>query len=124
MIEVGDSHSGSRYESRYVENSVLLSALEGSGVQMPYLLSASELDDMRAIRDKYVLPDNTYAKELVNVSLFDLDGRTSVAEYARKNELDWFSGKTAAQLDAMEKTAFVFSDGQMIFYEAYLGMHF
>lgn len=47
----------------------------------------------------------------------------SVAEFARQNNLDWFTDKTSEQLDAMERTGFISPDGQYSTYDGVESYH-
>lgn len=53
--------------------------------------------------------------------LFDVSENISVAEFARNNHLDWFTGKTPEQLDAMERTALCSPDKTLVFYNTLIG---
>lgn len=96
------NESGEEVSHRlYIENSTLLSILKD--VQLPYLLSSSELND---ILSPLTESNWNYAHWMEQDEVFDTQTYWSVAEYARQNDLDWFSGKTPEQLNAMEQTAF------------------
>lgn len=103
----------------FIENDLLLSILKDSSFQLPYLLSPSEYsNDVSQLlnSDSY----KSMAYELTNEQamqlIFDVSKNVSVAEFARRNNLDWFTGKTPEQLEAMERTALCSSDGSLIFY--------
>lgn len=101
----------------YIENSTLLSILKGSGIQVPYLLSNQELNEIQLIMQQN---GNIVSRPLeteYHLDIFDIQNFVSVAEFARQHDLDWFTGKTPEQLDAMEKTAFTYPDSlYQVFY--------
>lgn len=66
--------------------------------------------------DPYIDRPYELSSEQAMQMLFDLSENVSVAEFARRNGLDWFTGKTPEQLDAMERTALCSSNGTLIFY--------
>ena len=109
--------------------------MEGSGIQVPYLLSAQEIDDfIRSQQEQEPAQNGT--GDYIGTYLVDADGRpldenetpamppvlseiengVSVAEYAREHNLDWFTGKTSAQLEAMEYTVMLDSTGHAVLY--------
>ena len=49
-------------------------------------------------------------------AILNLENGISVAEYAREHNLDWFTGKTSAQLEAMEYTVMLDSTGHAVLY--------
>lgn len=130
-----EEEAGNFCRQMYIENSTLLSILEGSGIQVPYLLSAQEIDDfIRSQQEQEPAQNGT--GDYIGTYLVDADGRpldenetpamppvlseiengVSVAEYAREHNLDWFTGKTSAQLEAMEYTVMLDSTGHAVLY--------
>ena len=108
----------------FIENSHLLSILKDSEFQLPYLLSPSEYsNDLYPLLNSNVYKDALYEKsaEQSMQMLFDVSENISVAEFARRNHLDWFTGKTPEQLDAMERTALCSSDNTLVFYNTLIG---
>lgn len=128
-MRMNDSMDGSHYRGEiFIENSTLLSILKDSGIQVPYLLSADELDQaVKVIKENnpsYYNNENvisSYDRKAAagrKWNLLDVSEDTSVAEFARLYDLDWFSGKTLEQLAAMETTALTCSNNtNMIFYD-------
>ena len=108
----------------FIENRLLLSILKDSEIQLPYLLSPSEYsNDIYQLLNPNPYKDTDYemgAEQSMQL-LFDVSKNVSVAEFARRNGLDWFTGKTPEQLDAMERTALCSSDGSLIFYNTLIG---
>lgn len=103
----------------FIENRLLLSILKDSKLQLPYLLSPFEYcNDVYQLLnpDPYIDRPYELSSEQAMQMLFDLSENASVAEFARRNGLDWFTGKTPEQLDAMERTALCSSNGTLIFY--------
>ena len=103
----------------FIENRLLLSILKDSKLQLPYLLSPFEYcNDVYQLLnpDPYIDRPYELSSEQAMQMLFDLSENVSVAEFARRNGLDWFTGKTPEQLDAMERTALCSSNGTLIFY--------
>lgn len=132
-VRIQSEEAGNFCRQMYIENSTLLSILEGSGIQVPYLLSAQEIDDF--IRSQPERPDWAEQVEYVGDYVLDekdlqleenempatpailnLENGISVAEYAREHNLDWFTGKTSAQLEAMEYTVMLDSTGHVVLY--------
>ena len=108
----------------FIENRLLLSILKDSEFQLPYLLSPSEYsDDLYPLLNPNVYKDALYEKgaEQSMQMLFDVSENISVAEFARNNHLDWFTGKTPEQLDAMERTALCSPDKTLVFYNTLIG---
>lgn len=134
-VRIQSEEAGNFCRQMYIENSTLLSILEGSGIQVPYLLSAQEIDDfIRSQQEQEPAQNGT--GDYIGTYLVDADGRpldenetpamppvlseiengVSVAEYAREHNLDWFTGKTSAQLEAMEYTVMLDSTGHAVLY--------
>ena len=132
-VRIQSEEAGNFCWQMYIENSTLLSILEGSGIQVPYLLSAQEIDDF--IRSQPERPDWAEQVEYMGDYVLDekdlqleenempatpailnLENGISVAEYAREHNLDWFTGKTNAQLEAMEYTVMLDSTGHAVLY--------
>ena len=132
-VRIQSEEAGNFCRQMYIENSTLLSILEGSGIQVPYLLSAQEIDDF--IRSQPERPDWAEQVEYMGGYVLDekdlqleenempatpailnLENGISVAEYAREHNLDWFTGKTSAQLEAMEYTVMLDSTGHAVLY--------
>lgn len=134
-VRIQSEEAGNFCRQMYIENSTLLSILEGSGIQVPYLLSAQEIDDfIRSQPEEEPVQSGT--GDYIGTYLVDADGRpldenetpvmppvlseiengVSVAEYAREHSLDWFTGKTSAQLEAMEYTVMLDSTGHAVLY--------
>lgn len=132
-VRIQSEEAGNFCRQMYIENSTLLSILEGSGIQVPYLLSAQEIDDF--IRSQPERPDWAEQVEYMGDYVLDekdlqleenempatpailnLENGISVAEYAREHNLDWFTGKTNAQLEAMEYTVMLDSTGHAVLY--------
>lgn len=134
-VRIQSEEAGNFCRQMYIENSTLLSILEGSGIQVPYLLSAQEIDDfIRSQPEEEPVQSGT--GDYIGTYLVDADGRpldenetpamppvlseiengVSVAEYAREHNLDWFTGKTSAQLEAMEYTVMLDSTGHAVLY--------
>lgn len=132
-VRIQSEEAGNFCRRMYIENSTLLSILEGSGIQVPYLLSAQEIDDF--IRSQPERPDWAEQVEYMGDYVLDekdlqleenempatpailnLENGISVAEYAREHNLDWFTGKTNAQLEAMEYTVMFDSTGHAVLY--------
>lgn len=134
-VRIQSEEAGNFCRQMYIENSTLLSILEGSGIQVPYLLSAQEIDDfIRSQPEEEPVQSGT--GDYIGTYLVDADGRpldenetpamppvlseiengVSVAEYAREHSLDWFTGKTNAQLEAMEYTVMFDSTGHAVLY--------
>ena len=132
-VRIQSEEAGNFCRRMYIENSTLLSILEGSGIQVPYLLSAQEIDDF--IRSQPERPDWAEQVEYMGGYVLDekdlqleenempatpailnLENGISVAEYAREHNLDWFTGKTSAQLEAMEYTVMLDSTGHAVLY--------
>ena len=134
-VRIQSEEAGNFCRRMYIENSTLLSILEGSGIQVPYLLSAQEIDDfIRSQPEEEPVQSGT--GDYIGTYLVDADGRpldenetpamppvlseiengVSVAEYAREHNLDWFTGKTSAQLEAMEYTVMLDSTGHAVLY--------
>lgn len=132
-VRIQSEEAGNFCRRMYIENSTLLSILEGSGIQVPYLLSAQEIDDF--IRSQPERPDWAEQVEYMGDYVLDekdlqleenempatpailnLENGISVAEYAREHNLDWFTGKTNAQLEAMEYTVILDSTGHAVLY--------
>lgn len=132
-VRIQSEEAGNFCRQMYIENSTLLSILEGSGIQVPYLLSAQEIDDF--IRSQPERPDWAEQVEYMGDYVLDekdlqleenempatpailnLENGISVAEYAREHNLDWFTGKTSAQLEAMEYTVMLDSTGHAVLY--------
>ncbi len=132
-VRIQSEEAGNFCRQMYIENSTLLSILEGSGIQVPYLLSAQEIDDfIRSQPERpdwaeqveymgdYVLDEKDLQLEenemLATPAILNLENGISVAEYAREHNLDWFTGKTNAQLEAMEYTVMLDSTGHAVLY--------
>lgn len=134
-VRIQSEEAGNFCRQMYIENSTLLSILEGSGIQVPYLLSAQEIDDfIRSQPEEEPVQSGT--GDYIGTLVLDVDGRpldenetpvmppvlseiengVSVAEYAREHSLDWFTGKTNAQLEAMEYTVMLDSTGHAVLY--------
>lgn len=134
-VRIQSEEAGNFCRQMYIENSTLLSILEGSGIQVPYLLSAQEIDDfIRSQQEQEPAQNGT--GDYIGTLVLDVDGRpldenetpamppvlseiengVSVAEYAREHNLDWFTGKTSAQLEAMEYTVMLDSTGHAVLY--------
>ena len=134
-VRIQSEEAGNFCRRMYIENSTLLSILEGSGIQVPYLLSAQEIDDfIRSQPEEEPVQSGT--GDYIGTLVLDVDGRpldenetpamppvlseiengVSVAEYAREHNLDWFTGKTSAQLEAMEYTVMLDSTGHAVLY--------
>ena len=134
-VRIQSEEAGNFCRQMYIENSTLLSILEGSGIQVPYLLSAQEIDDfIRSQPEEEPVQSGT--GDYIGTLVLDVDGRpldenetpamppvlseiengVSVAEYAREHNLDWFTGKTSAQLEAMEYTVMLDSTGHAVLY--------
>lgn len=132
-VRIQSEEAGNFCRRMYIENSTLLSILEGSGIQVPYLLSAQEIDDF--IRSQPERPDWAEQVEYMGDYVLDekdlqleenempatpailnLENGISVAEYAREHNLDWFTGKTNAQLEAMEYTVMLDTTGHAVLY--------
>lgn len=115
------STQNSYYSKLYIDNQTLLSILKESSVQIPYLLSWSELNDVEQLRNSEALPPTqqyiTYGKEMENWELRNSSSTISVAEFARQYQTDWLENKTPEQLEAMERTAFLLSDNSLLFYD-------
>lgn len=134
-VRIQSEEAGNFCRRMYIENSTLLSILEGSGIQVPYLLSAQEIDDFIRSQPEEE-PAQNGTGDYIGTYLVDADGRPldenetpamppvlseiengiSVAEYAREHNLDWFTGKTSAQLEAMEYTVMLDSTGHAVLY--------
>ena len=134
-VRIQSEEAGNFCRQMYIENSTLLSILEGSGIQVPYLLSAQEIDDFIRSQQEQE-PAQNRTGDYIGTYLVDADGRpldenetpamppvlseiengVSVAEYAREHNLDWFTGKTNAQLEAMEYTVMLDSTGHAVLY--------
>ena len=134
-VRIQSEEAGNFCRQMYIENSTLLSILEGSGIQVPYLLSAQEIDDFIRSQQEQE-PAQNRTGDYIGTYLVDADGRpldenetpamppvlseiengVSVAEYAREHNLDWFTGKTSAQLEAMEYTVMLDSTGHAVLY--------
>lgn len=114
-----DSEESPMRGALFIENRLLLSILKDSEIQLPYLLSPSEYsNDTYQLLNPNPYKDTDYemgAEQSMQL-LFDVSKNVSVAEFARRNGLDWFTGKTPEQLDAMERTALCSSDGSLTFY--------
>lgn len=116
------STQDSYYSKLFIENDLLLSILKDSNLPIPYLLSDKEMEEMQHLKhsdewvDKPTLDKSHYPSQITGADLFQVSKYTSVAEFARQNSLDWFSGKTEEQLSAMENTALLLPDGALIFY--------
>lgn len=98
----------------YIENSTLLSLFPD--MELPYLLSGSEIND---ILSPLYETNRSYAYYMEQEELLNIQTFQSVAEYARQNDLDWFSNKTPEQLAAMERTAFYDLKGGFPLYSNY-----
>ena len=107
----------------FIENNLLLSILKDSSFQLPYLLSPSEYsnDVSQLLNSNHKDTFYEMSTEQATQLIFDVSENISVAEFARRNGLDWFTGKTPEQLDAMERTALCSSDGSLIFYNTLIG---
>lgn len=134
-VRIQSEEAGNFCRRMYIENSTLLSILEGSGIQVPYLLSAQEIDDFIRSQPEEE-PAQNGTGDYIGTYLVDADGQPldenetpamppvlseiengiSVAEYAREHNLDWFTGKTSAQLEAMEYTVMLDSTGHAVLY--------
>lgn len=101
----------------YIENSALLSLFPD--MELPYLLSGSEIND---ILSPLYETNRSYAYYMEQEELFNTQAFQSVAEYARQNDLDWFSDKTPEQIAAMERTAFYDLKGGFLLYSNYASM--
>ena len=89
--------------------------------EISYLLNAEELDQFFKIHQK---SDSEYSTGTLSPGDFvDTSTYLSVAEFARQNNLDWFTGKTPEQLDAMERTGFISPDGQYSTYDGVTSYH-
>lgn len=103
-VRIQSEEAGNFCRRMYIENSTLLSILEGSGIQVPYLLSAQEIDDF--IRSQPERPDWAEQVEYMGDYVLDekdlqleenempatpailnLENGISVAEYAREHNL-------------------------------------
>lgn len=133
-VRIQSEEAGNFCRRMYIENSTLLSILEGSGIQVPYLLSAQEIDDFIRSQPEEEPDQNgignymgTYVVDAKSLepdenrtptipAILNLENGVSVAEYAREHNLDWFTGKTSAQLEAMERTVIVDSTGHAVLY--------
>lgn len=132
-VRIQSEEAGNFCRRMYIENSTLLSILEGSGIQVPYLLSAQEIDDFILSQPErpdwaeqveymggYVLDEKDLQLEENEMpatpAILNLENGISVAEYARERNLDWFTGKTSAQLEAMEYTVMLDSTGHAVLY--------
>lgn len=133
-VRIQSEEAGNFCRQMYIENSTLLSILEGSGIQVPYLLSAQEIDDfIRSQQEQepvqsgmgnyigtYVLDEKDLQLDEnetpATPAILNLENGISVAEYAREHNLDWFTGKTNAQLEAMEYTVMLDSTGHAVLY--------
>lgn len=132
-VRIQSEEAGNFCRQMYIENSTLLSILEGSGIQVPYLLSAQEIDDFIRLQPErpdwaeqveymgdYVLDEKDLQLEENKMpatpAILNLENGISVAEYAREHNLDWFTGKTSAQLEAMEYTVMLDSTGHAVLY--------
>lgn len=133
-VRIQSEEAGNFCRRMYIENSTLLSILEGSGIQVPYLLSAQEIDDFirsqpeeepaqsgignymgtYVVDAKSLEPDENGTPAIP--AILNLENGISVAEYAREHNLDWFTGKTSAQLEAMEYTVMLDSTGHAVLY--------
>ena len=118
------SEQNSYYSKLYIDNQTLLSILKNSTVKIPYLLSPSELNDVEQLQNADILPPvrqyRAYKDELENWELRDNSSTVSVAEFAREYQTDWLENKTAEQLEAMERTAFLLPDNSLLFYDLLL----
>lgn len=133
-VRIQSEEAGNFCRRMYIENSTLLSILEGSGIQVPYLLSAQEIDDFIRSQPEEEPDQNgignymgTYVVDAKSLepdenrtptipAILNLENGVSVAEYAREHNLDWFTGKTSAQLEAMEYTVMLDSTGHAVLY--------
>lgn len=133
-VRIQSEEAGNFCRQMYIENSTLLSILEGSGIQVPYLLSAQEIDDFIRSQPEEEPDQNgignymgTYVVDAKSLepdenrtptipAILNLENGVSVAEYAREHNLDWFTGKTSAQLEAMEYTVMLDSTGHAVLY--------
>lgn len=133
-VRIQSEEAGNFCRRMYIENSTLLSILEGSGIQVPYLLSAQEIDDFIRSQPEEEPDQNgignymgTYVVDAKSLepdenrtptipAILNLENGVSVAEYAREHNLDWFTGKTSSQLEAMERTVIVDSTGHAVLY--------
>lgn len=133
-VRIQSEEAGNFCRQMYIENSTLLSILEGSGIQVPYLLSAQEIDDFIRSQPEEEPDQNgignymgTYVVDAKSLepdenrtptipAILNLENGVSVAEYAREHNLDWFTGKTSSQLEAMERTVIVDSTGHAVLY--------
>lgn len=133
-MRIQSEEAGNFCRQMYIENSTLLSILEGSGIQVPYLLSAQEIDDFIRSQPEEEPDQNgignymgTYVVDAKSLepdenrtptipAILNLENGVSVAEYAREHNLDWFTGKTSAQLEAMEYTVMLDSTGHAVLY--------
>lgn len=133
-VRIQSEEAGNFCRRMYIENSTLLSILEGSGIQVPYLLSAQEIDDFirsqpeeepaqsgignymgtYVVDAKSLEPDENGTPAIP--AILNLENGISVAEYAREHNLDWFTDKTSAQLEAMEYTVMLDSTGHAVLY--------
>ncbi len=118
------SEQNSYYSKLYIDNQTLLSILKDSTVEIPYLLSPSELNDVEQLQNADILPPvrqyRSYKDELENWELRDNSSTVSVAEFAREYQTDWLENKTPEQLEAMERTAFLLPDNSLLFYDLLL----
>lgn len=120
-IQSDSEKNGNSCRKMYIENSVLLSIVKDSQ-DIPYQLSSQELDEFVKLRGNLIRED--WQNTSINMpDIQDLSNYLSVAEYARQNNLDWFTDKTAEQLDAMERTAFISPDGQYSTYDGVESYH-
>ena len=80
-------------------------------------------NDLYPLLKQDIFKDALYEKsaEQSMQMLFDVSENISVAEFARRNHLDWFTGKTPEQLDAMERTALCSPDNTLVFYNTLIG---
>lgn len=133
-VRIQSEEAGNFCRQMYIENSTLLSILEGSGIQVPYLLSAQEIDDFIRSQPEEEPDQNgignymgTYVVDAKSLepdenrtptipAILNLENGVSVAEYAREHNLDWFTGKTSSQLEAMEYTVMLDSTGHAVLY--------
>ena len=118
-----DSEESPMRGALFIENNLLLSILKDSSFQLPYLLSPSEYsnDVSQLLNSNHTDTFYEMSTEQATQLIFDVSENISVAEFARRNGLDWFTGKTPEQLDAMERTALCSSDGSLIFYDTLIG---
>lgn len=119
-IQSDSEKNGNSCRKMYIENSVLLSIVKDSQ-EISYLLNAEELDQFFKIHKK---SGSEYSTGTLSPGDFvDTSTYLSVAEFARQNNLDWFTGKTPEQLDAMERTGFISPDGQYSTYDGVTSYH-